>query len=186
MTRQERRKMVRSLKKLPSIKSTDNYNRFVKMLLEIILDSEFQKSNNYVEETIVITKDPDVGFIEQYITDMFYLVSDKFKLTITPKNNGVYLHKIHVSPLYQNVGIGDKLMKLLLTTSDQLGIPIYLYPLPFEVYDLTDEQHSSNLKRLKSWYSKLGFRNDETSHVWKYSPVTNLVEESMNNYRLAA
>lgn len=178
MTRQERRKMERSFNKLPNRKSTLEFEIFIRKFREKmeLFDS---KSLYLYRNTVISTEDFYVNFHENYISDVFFVVNEKFKITLTPKNTGVYIHKIQISPLYQGVGIGSSIMKMLIDISNELLIPIYLYPLPFDEYELSLSQYLTKLQKLKRWYSSLGFRNNTNSDYWKFSPQVIGIEKKI-------
>lgn len=184
MNRKQRRKLNRQINKLPRRQSTPEFKQFIKYT-EIAFESlEHLRIRTSLRDTIVESSSDLIKFNESFISEMFYVESPLFKITITPKNKGVYLHKIQVNKEFQGQGLGEYLMGIIKFISNYLTVPVYLVPIPFGD-DLTYSEQTKKLNLLQSWYKRLGFENPSNSKHWIYTPEGE-VNETLNELSLAA
>ena len=183
MAKKKKKKRVKNQstkfrKVVKRINPTDNFEMFISQIENNYLyDKKIE--TQYDENKEVETCCARMRVWEVHLTDTFKVLSEEYFLNLSSIFDGIHLHLLVVNPIHRNKGIGTKVMRMLKEISNSYGIPLYLIPIP-----LAGENIGYDV--LKNFYHSNGFKRESTSRYWKYSPVAKQVEESMNNYRLAA
>ncbi len=110
-------------------------------------------------------------FIDKGIKTVFDIELDgvKLELTYNEQHNAVELWWMEVTD--KNKGRGSEIMNLLLDTVEELGMRLYLTPVPFSTgsdVDTKAKLHKAFF-RLRNWYESFGFErigNDTPSLIF--------------------
>lgn len=151
---------------------TDEFNNFVDELQTRFKEQGIQdfirKPDDFVS-TICFR----MRVNEHHTTDSFSVESEDFFLKLSPLKGGIHLHLLVVNQSSREKGIGGGILKTIRKVSNELGIPVYLIPIPLQGQNV-------NYEVLKSFYHNHGYRREKISRYWIYEP--NFIPEDVSGY----
>ncbi len=151
------------------------YYEFIGMIGEK-LSNRFNFLKTLVDNSILETTHKSIKLNNIVLTEYITFYNNEIRLILHPYRNGITVHIIEVQPKYQGKGIGREIMKMILSISNELKIPIYLIPV---------EMGNVSIEILRSFYHSLGFNREKDSRYWKYQPVRYLsITEKQMEYRM--
>jgi hypothetical protein len=142
--------------------SSDEYVEFIESISEKL--KERYSIDKLVEKDYVITSCSKRKLFINQNTVLTSFVSDTFSVSFTPYGDGVQLYVIQIIKNYRNNKLGQSLMDLIKSVSDDIDVPVYLIP-----HDVLDDD--IDYERLVRFYLRNNYFKLEGSPYYMYEPV---------------
>jgi len=142
-----------------NVKPSYQYDEFIEKI-EYKLNKKFMSLCSFDREGIVETN--SINLNQSFKSELKIFFNEKVRLELHPYNNGVTIHILRIQPQYQRKGIGSEIIKMILNTSNELNVSMYLIPLEID---------NVPIEVLRKFYRNFGFKRESQSRYWKYNPI---------------